>query len=67
MTLRFVWVCLERLGMQLSQISSQICSFGLTCNELNFILPVLHSQLAIQNLNSFNNSPNHPIRLIIKA
>ena len=53
--------------MQLSQISTQICSFGLACNELNFILPVLHSQLATQNLNSFNNSPNHPIRLIIKA
>lgn len=63
-------VCLGlfwKTWMQLSQISTQICSFGLACNELNFILPVLHSQLATQNLNSLNNSPNHPIRLIIKA
>lgn len=63
-------VCLGlfwKTWMQLSQISTQICSFGLACKELNFILPVLHSQLATQNLNSFNNSPNHPIRLIIKA
>lgn len=63
-------VCLGlfwKTWMQLSWISPQICSFGLACNELNFILPVLHSQIATQNLNSFNNSLNHPIRLIIKA